>query len=252
MKETQKNESQLPDFELPTYYSPDKLADKLVSKEAEYKSKLTSKQAKGIRPSWFFVITLFLITVALAVFVFESNSQLSNLKNQLTDLQNNDNQSSSNISQQLPYPPITAYGFTILPQLRPPLQFESKRELGQSRFFENREMVKSSFLFEYNALSSGVVVEVVEYDNRLNLEEFAELVATTLGQGFSSSQETVLLPDNIQLMKVKSEKADIDYYTSVTTENYYFITIYKQTKQLQEFEEVNQFTDTILGSLYLN
>ncbi len=252
MPESKKTNTQLQDFDLPTEYSPDKLADKLVSKEAEYKSRLNTKQAKGIRPSWFFVGTLFLITIALGVFVYQSNTQLDNLRNQLTNLQNNTDQASSNTSQQLLYPPITAFGFTILPQLRPPQEFEPSREQGLSRFFESREMVKSSYLFTDSGRDSGITVEVVEYDNRLNLEEFADLVAATLGEGYISSEETILLPDNIQLMKINSEQENVDYYVSVTTENYYFLTISKETRDVEEFEEINQFTNTILGSLYLN
>jgi hypothetical protein len=250
--QTNKADTQLEDFDLPVQYSPDKLADKLVAKEGEYKSRFTTKQAKGVRPSWFFVVALFLITIALAGFVYQSSSQLTNLKSQLSDLQTVQDQTFSNSSQQLIYSPVTAFGFTILPQLRPPQAFESNREQLVSSFFPGRESVKSSFLYTTNSLRSGISVEVTEYDNISNLDEFAELVATTLGEQYSSSQNTILLPDSIQLMKINSDQENIDFYVSVTTENYYFLTIYKQTKDIPEAEEVNQFTNTILGSLYLN
>ena len=50
----------------------------------------------------------------------------------------------------------------------------------------------------------------------------------------------------------KISNSNQEFYTAVTEDNYYLIKLFRETKNIEKYENLNDFTDSILENLYLN
>lgn len=154
---------------------------------------------------------------------------------------------------------ITAEGFSIILDQPTPEGYELDRSSGPSEYLTELDSVTSSLLAQFDQdeanIISGIEVEVTEYDNALNKTEFADLVLSQLGEDYSKMAGEVEIPKNFSLTHLKntSETTDgIDYYTAVTSNNYYVIKLYTQTSPFPEYITYTRFSDDLLSGLYLN
>jgi hypothetical protein len=246
------NKDQLPkDFS--SSETNNQLQQYLQSKEVEFQSKMRKRHKSQLSLSWVIISVLLITLVGLGSLSVreiqkgnQTISQLSERQSQVAGVTNR------------PYEqePVTGFGFAILPDQEIPQEFSQQRQIIDSPYFEGREQVQSSFLATLQTpqeqLRSGLSIGVLEYDNQLNHEEFSNLVATTLGQDFEVEEEVLVLAKDFKLQKVSNPLSSLTYYTAITTDNYYIITIYDDLEGRDEYAEINQVTDNLLGWLYLN
>jgi hypothetical protein len=155
---------------------------------------------------------------------------------------------------------ITAEGFSIVLDEETPEGYVVTRSTGESDFVEGVTSVTTSFLAELendqgDTVLSGIEVEVIEYDNRLNQSDFAESVVEELGENYSIVAGEIELPKDFaaSIIRNTSDTTDgIDYHTAVTSSNYYVIKVYTQSSPFPELVTYTRFSDSLLGNLYLN
>ena len=242
---------QIPSLQEENKSSIDKM---LESKKSELQQKILKNPRKHSSSAWVMVFILMITLVGLGTFTLNelkrSNESLSDIKQQqvagVKDVQG------------FSYPPISGYGFTILPNQVVSEGFKLDRNTGQSKIFPGRTSVTSSFIAEElrdgKKMKSGIEVEVLEYDNKYNQADFTEIVKKTLPSSFEITSKDIIIPRSFKISRIedKDKTGGIVYYTAVTTDNYYIIKIYNQTKDYQEFLSVNRFTESILQNLFLN
>jgi len=151
---------------------------------------------------------------------------------------------------------VTAEGFSLVFNNQSPQGFENSSTKMPSKFVEGQEAVVTSYQFAKisngEQFLSGISTEVVQFDNKLSREDFSAKVAKIMGDSYTVSSESLTVAKNIVLTKINGNKPGVDVYTAVTADNYYVITLFTQTKSIPGLDEVNNFTDTMLTSLYLN
>lgn len=242
---------QIPNLKEENKNSIDKM---LETKKAELQQKILKNPRKHTSSAWVVVFILMITLVGLGTFTLNelkrSNESLSDIKQQqvagVKDVQG------------FNHPPISGYGFTILPNQTVSEDFKLDRNTGQSKIFPSRSSVVSSFIAEElrdgKKMKSGIEVEVLEYDNKYNQADFTDIVKKTLPSSFEITSKDIIIPRSFKISRIedKDKIGGIVYYTAVTTDNYYVIKIYNQTKDYQEFLSVNRFTESILQNLYLN
>lgn len=229
------------------------LQEYLQKKEVEFQSKMRKRHKSQLNLSWV-IITLLLVTLvglgALSIREIQKGNQT------ITRLSERQSEVAGVTNRPYEQEPITGFGFAILPDREIPQEFEQNREVINSPFFEGREQVESSFLVNIQTpqeqLKSGLTIGVLEYDNQLNHQQFSDLVAKTLGPSFSVKTDSIVLNKDFKLQKISNELESPTYYTAVTTDNYYIITMYDDLQGQAEYTAINQITDNLLDWLYLN
>jgi hypothetical protein len=243
-------------LEIPTLKEGNKSSlDKMLEKKkAELEQKILKNPKKHNSSAWIIVFILMITLVGLGTFTLNelktSNESLVEIKQQQV--------AGAKDVEGFSYPPISGYGFTILPNQKVAESFKLDRSTGQSKVFPQRTSVVSSFLVEElrdgKKMKSGIEVEVLEYDNKYNQTEFTEIVKKSLPSNFETTSTDIIIPRSFKISRIedKDKVGGLVYYTAVTTDNYYVIKIFNQTKDYQEFLSINRFTESILQNLYLN
>lgn len=154
---------------------------------------------------------------------------------------------------------ITAEGFSIVLDEPTPEEYKLNRSTEISKFVPEIQSTTTSLIAPIDVsgvtVQSGISVEVTEYDNKLTKEEFAEQVAQQLGEDYVVIGDEVSIPKDYSVTKIKNNGAttdNIEYYTTVTSSNYYVIKVYMQTAQFPELISNTRFSDTLLQNVYLN
>ena len=151
---------------------------------------------------------------------------------------------------------IVGSGWTIVLLEQPPQGFVLETELKQADYL-NRQVVVSRFLAKVNKgslqLLSGIEVEVAEFDNRMNYQEFVNLIKEYLGNQYIQASQPLLVSNQFSLTKfTPKSKDDPVYYVTLTLENYYLIRVFNQTEKFPEFINYTRFTDGLIDKLWLN
>lgn len=224
-------------------------------KKQELEEKINYNPRRSTSSAWILVFLLMLTLVGLGTFTLtqlrQNNQEISNLK-QKNAVAGSTDENSYN------YPPISGYAFTILPGEAVPAGYNLTRKTEQSTIFKDRTAVFSSYINESlnsgRKIKSGIEVEVLEYDNKYNQQQFSDLIATTLGNNFKLVSNDIIIPRNFKISRIDSQDKNIgyNYYVAVTNDNYYIIKIFNQSIGISDLKDVNRFTDNILGWLYLN
>lgn len=233
----------------------DNLQGFLNRKEQEIKTKLNQqrKQAKIINWVMLGVLTVSLVSLS-ALYFFqtkENNSRLAQARNRLQQIAgmiDDDPESSERV------PAITGDSLAIRPEVLPPNEFIKFSNEVEFRFLNNKKAMETSFTAKMinnnQELKSGVKIQVVEYDKRYSSRTFADLILAELGDDFEIKSRSISIPKNFLLTKITSQEKE--FYTGVTTDNYYLIEIFRETEGISKYQEINEFTDSILQNLYLN
>jgi hypothetical protein len=151
---------------------------------------------------------------------------------------------------------IVGSGFSIIVEQKTPEGFKLETDFGPIDYL-NQPGSTTSLLAQVDKggveLLTGIVVEVVEYDNKLENEEFVERIQEYLGSSYSLTSERIQVSDQFELAKfIPQSQDDPTYYVTVTTDNYYLITLYNQTAEYPEFTDHTRFTDSLVPGLWLN
>jgi hypothetical protein len=235
----------------------DDLKDFLEKKEEEIKNNLSKQKTANKIRTFSILAVLLLSTVILSVFYY-SQSQENSKKISLSE---NRLQQVAGIFEDIKKPEskaitaVTGESFSIKLEKPAPEIFEKEIKETESIFLENKQAIKTTFLAnvkdqESRLLKSGISVEVVEFDNKYSNQTFANLVLEKLGQDFQVETRSIAIPKGFLLTKISNQ--DTEFYTGVTQDYYYLIQIFRETKNNQSFQEINDFTDSILENLYLN
>jgi hypothetical protein len=151
---------------------------------------------------------------------------------------------------------IVGSGFSIIVSEKTPEGFLLETDFGQVDLLDQSGST-TTFMAELDKggaeLLTGIQVQVVEYDNKLEIDEYIDLVEEYLGSDYSLSSERVKVSDQFELAKfVPQSQDDPVYYATVTTDNYYLISLYNQTSKYPEFTDHTRFTDSLIAGLWLN
>lgn len=244
------------------------LSDYLKQKEKEIQEKIDKPKAQPSQKSnqngasWSLLAVVFLVfcLVGLGLYsvatIKEKETEISQARDQAGQVAgvNEDKEDTSSRIK-----PISAEGFSIAPaKVSPTQDFKQSSTNQDSPFLEDRSSTVTKYLAtiqnDGKELKSGIEIYVTEYDNRHSQAEFDQLVATSLGSDYEviSSRDIQVQDHKLTKIKKSPDTEKINYYTTVTTDNYYVIKIYKETEGLDKYEEINNFTNSILDNLYLN
>jgi len=151
---------------------------------------------------------------------------------------------------------IVGSGWTIILPEPPPQGFTLETELKQADYL-NRQVVVSRFLAKVNKgslqLLSGVEIEVAEFDNRMNYEQFVNLIKEYLGNKYIQASQPLVVSNQFSLTKfTPKSKDDPVYYVTLTSENYYLIRVFNQTEKFPDLIDYTRFTDSLIDKLWLN
>lgn len=151
---------------------------------------------------------------------------------------------------------IVGSGFSIIVEERTPEGFTLETDFGPIDYL-NRSGSSTRLLAQVDkggiSLLTGIEVEVIEYDNKMEEAEFIETITEYLGSEYSLASEKVKVSEQFELSKFTPQSQDDPtYYATVTTDNYYLIGVYNQTAEYSEFIEYTRFTDSLVPGLWLN
>ncbi len=151
---------------------------------------------------------------------------------------------------------IVGSGFSIIMDQPTPESFNLKTNFGSVNFL-SKVGSTTQFLAQLEKggldLTTGIEVQIAEYDNKLDADQFIEEIDSTLGSSYTLGSEQIKVSDQFELAKfVSQSQDDPTYYATVTTENYYLIKIYNQTSEYSEFIDYSRFTDNLIPNLWLN
>lgn len=227
----------------------------IAQKKMQFEHRFLTSAGRRHSFSWLVIVFLLLSLGGLGVFTLTEIN-----KNNLTidELKRSTQIAGVSDQQAFNYPPISGYGFTILPQSPTPENFSLERKTTNFQFLNNRQAVLTSLLRqelkEGNKFKSGIEIEVLEYDNKLNQKEYSELIKQGLGENFQIVSEDITIAKNFKLTKIQNQTDPNSavFYTTLTTDNYYLIRIYNQLQAFPEFESTAKFTSNLLEWLYLN
>jgi len=240
---------------LPNLPKNNSFQDYVSNKKLELEEKIHSHPRSSSSTVWVLVLILILTLIALGTFTLsqirQSNQEISSLR-QKNSVAGEMDQASYGFS------PISGYGFTILPAEETPEGFELSRKTENSTVFETRSAVFSSYINEKliggRKIRSGIEVEVLEYDNQYNQEQFSDLFAKKIGTGFKLVSNEISIPRNFKISRIDPVDKNVgySYYTAVTTDNYYIIKYYNQSSDISELKNLTRFTENLISWLYLN
>lgn len=229
--------------------------DFVNNKKKELEERISQHPKYSSTSAWVIVFVLILTIIALGTFTLtqirQSNQEISNLKQK-------NSVAGSTEEGEVKFPPVSGYAFTIIPNQEIPEGFELNRNMVQSSVFSQRTAVNSSYITEKlnsgRKIISGIEVEVLEYDNQFNQEEFAQEFVKKLGEGFKISSNDIIIPRNFKVSRIDPVDKNIGYiyFTAVTNDNYYIIKYFNQSNDIPEYKGLTKFTESILESLYLN
>lgn len=221
------------------------------------KEEVLKKKNKATRPQsthmWALVFVLMVSLVGLGITALLQYRNTQELLAQYSNVAGvSDTQNVQNI--------ITAEGFSIVLKEETPDEYVVSRTSDTSEYVEDVLSVTTALVAELEStdgqpVKAGIEVEVIEYDNRLNQQDFAELVAQELGEDYDIIAGDISLPKDYaaSIIKNTSETSNgINYHTAVTSSNYYVIKVYTQTSPFPELVSHTRFSDTLLSNLYLN
>lgn len=154
---------------------------------------------------------------------------------------------------------VTAYGFSLIFDTPLPEGFSLKQTINPSPYLTDTQAITTTFQAELKdddkTLLAGIEVSVSEFDNKRTNEEFASLVQSQLGGDYTILSSPVIIPNNYSAISIKhtSPTTDgIDYYTIVTSSNYYSIKVINQVANESKYEDYALTIDSIIQKLYLN
>ncbi len=151
---------------------------------------------------------------------------------------------------------IVGSGWTLILPEQPPQGFVLETELKQADYL-NRQVAVSRFLAKVNKgglqLLSGIEIEVAEFDNRMNYQEFVNLIKDYLGAKYIQAGQPIVVSEQFSLTKfTPKSKDDPVYYVTLTLENYYLIKVFNQTEKFPDLINYTRFTDGLIERLWLN
>lgn len=240
---------------LPNLPKSGNFQDFINAKKTELEEKINSHPRSSSSSAWVVVFILMLTLVALGTFTL---SQLNQNNQEISNLKAKNSVAGSMDENVYNYPPISGYAFTILPGEAVPEGFDLTKKTQQSAVFPTRQAELTSYLNEKlvsgRKLKSGIEVEVLEYDNQYNQEQFADFFVKVLGSDFTITSNDITIPRNFKISRIDAldKNTGYSYYTAVTADNYYIIKFYNQSSEVSELKNLTKFTENILGWLYLN
>ena len=189
------------------------------------------------------ITILFLSLGGLAGFSYwQTNIGKNNKKSQVAGIQDN-----------LVKNVISGDNFSLVLNEKTPDGFEMTKKSTQSPFFEQKNVVNSSFVKKIpNSGDTVLGIQIItsEYDSKLDQKTFAGKTRENLGNDWEILSENINLPGEVLLSKIQKKDKSQSYYTTVTQNYYYVISIL--TKNKPEYTETNRFVETLLPNLNLN
>jgi hypothetical protein len=232
------------------------LQDYLSKRESEIRDRLKQEHGRSKIRNWGILGVLTVCLIGLGVYSFSEISnnevQLSQARNQIQQIAGmvDDTPSENQI------PAITGDWFSIAPKTVPPREFIKSSETIDFEYLDGKKAKTTAFVANIKEdnlekqLKTGIEVQVVEFDNKYNSKQFSDLVLEKLGEDFNIESRDINIPKNFKLTKISN--SDEEFYTAVTEDNYYLIKLFRETKNIEKYENLNNFTDSILENLYLN
>lgn len=148
---------------------------------------------------------------------------------------------------------VSGDNFSLILSEKAPDGFEMTKKNIQSPFFEQKNVVNSSFikktLSNSGEIVSGIEIITSEYDFKLDQKAFATKIKENLGNNWEILSEDITLPGQVLLSKIQKKDKSQSYYTTATKNYYYVISIYQNKS---EKAEINRFVENLLPSLNLN
>jgi len=240
---------------LPNLPKSESFQDFIKAKKTELEEKINSHPRSSSSSAWVIVFILMLSLVALGTFTL---SQLNKNNQEISNLRTKNSVAGSTDQNVFNYPPVSGFGFTILPGEEAPDGFEISKKIQQSSVFPTRQAEVTSYINEKlvsgRKLKSGIEVEVMEYDNQYNQQQFAELFVKVLGGGFEITSNDITIPRDFKISRIDAIDKNVGYiyYSAVTADNYYIIKYFNQSSEISELKNLSKFTNNIISWLYLN
>lgn len=149
---------------------------------------------------------------------------------------------------------VSGDNFSLVLNEKTPDGFEMTKKSIQSPFFEQKNVVNSSFVKKIPSSNGetalGIEIITSEYDSKLDQKGFANKIRENLGNDWNILSEDINLPGQVLLSKIQKKDKSQSYYTTATKNYYYVISILTQNKP--EYAESNRFVESLLPSLNLN
>lgn len=149
---------------------------------------------------------------------------------------------------------VSGDNFSLVLNEKTPDGFEMTKKNIQSLFFEQKNVVNSSFVKKISNSTGettlGIEIITSEYDSKLDQKGFATKIKENLGNDWNILSEDINLPGQVLLSKIQKKDKSQSYYTTATKNYYYVISILTQNKP--EYAESNRFVESLLPNLNLN
>jgi hypothetical protein len=221
-------------------------------KETEYhlKNRIDSKTAHSNLITLVAILTIGLISLGGYVFW-----QMRDNESKLSDLQQ---KKVAGIQESTPQNIFSGEGFSIVLKNNTPNGFKSEKISVDFPYIKGKKGVETTYASKQAIGSSSVTnsISIVssENDNKYDTKKFSELVISSLGKDYEVKSEDISIPKNLKLTKIQKigDSDEINYYTTVTSDNYYVIKVVNESKNYPELDEYTKFTDSFLEGLYLN
>lgn len=153
---------------------------------------------------------------------------------------------------------VSGTGYSIVSNDEIPLGYLQSSETTTLPFLEDRPGGVSRFLIDDTVngveVKSGFELYRAEYDNIYDINQFADVVAESLGETYTQTPRPVELPKSIIARKIinTADQDNVYYYVSATLENYYVIKVYNQTLNYPKLSDYTNFVGNLEETLYLN
>lgn len=207
---------------------------------------------------WVLVTVLTLGLIAMSTLALFQNDYFESLNDSLPNRSNVAGVREGNDT--VPFV-ISGDSFSIINSKIIPSEYLVYRDSQNIALFTDQNFRSNAILFNQTVgeqtKRNGILVEVRESDNKESQESFAQNIALEL-QAILGNQVVVgdlyiETANNSKLARLLVEGVnDREFYTSVTNENYYIITLFKQLETNDNLEEQNNFNKSIIPSLHLN
>lgn len=153
--------------------------------------------------------------------------------------------------------PLTGYGFSVVPQRDTDLEFTRDRKAQDSAIFSGlRELyTKHTALASDGSQNYEAFIEVsaIEYDNKLNREQFTAEVEKFLGAGYTLETGEVSIPKEYQLNKFSNTTdSSVAYFATVTNDYYYLIKHKNGFRGVESLQAESEYVDLMISWLYIN
>jgi|GEM_PF-7033735 len=195
------------------------------------------------------VIIMLSISGMVLLKILTKNQELSYLKSQSEEVAGARDINQNFISQEY---------FTIITSQPIPSQFSIKnQDKDDFVYFDSSPTKKTELLAKVNyqgkILKTGIEVYASQNNGQYDQFELAKKILTELGEDYQLIEKSLVVGSGQTLSKIKTASPQkADYYVGVTTDAYYLIKTFEQTKDIQKYQQLNSFTKDVMLGIWLN